>query len=124
MKVGTSRSSTREVPIIGLGRSSDGLATKRGGGAGIAVVAAADATDALSLSKPVAITVILISSVRVSSITAPKIMYASSSADSRMIDDAAFTSYNVRSGPPVILIKTPLAPWIVASSSSGDEIAC
>src|SRR6476661_4003349 len=109
MKVGTSRSSTRE-PIIGLGRSSDGLATQRAGGAGSAVVAAADATDVTSLSQPVAITVIFISSVKVSSITAPKIMFASSSADSRMIDDAALTSNNVRSGPPVMLIKTPLAP--------------
>ncbi len=51
-------------------------------------------------------------------------MLASSSADSRMIDEAAFTSNNVRSGPPVIFINTPLAPWIVASSSKGDEIAC
>ncbi len=65
MKVGTSRSSTRGVPIIGRGRSSAGLATKRGGGAGIAVVAAADATDTASLSNPVAITVIFISSVKV-----------------------------------------------------------
>src|SRR6185369_283564 len=99
MKVGTSRSSTREEPIIGRGRSSAGLGTYRGGGAGIAVVAAADATDVTSLSKPVAITVIFISSVRVSSITAPKIMFASSSADSRMMDDAAFTSNNVKSVP-------------------------
>jgi len=109
---------------MGRGRSSAGLATKRGGGAGIAVVAAADATDTDSLSKPVAITVIFISSVRFSSMTAPKIMFASSSAHSRMIDDAALTSNNVRSDPPVMLIKTPLAPWIVASSRSGDEIAC
>src|SRR5688500_8454435 len=124
MNVGTSRSSTRGFAIIGRGRSSLGLVTKRGGVAGNVVADAVEATATASLSKPVAITVIFISSVIVSSMTAPKMILASSSADSRMIDEAALTSNNVRSGPPVILIKTPFAPWIVASSSSGDEIAC
>src|SRR5947209_2581215 len=66
-------------------------------------------------------TVIFISSRNDSSITAPKMMLASSSADSRIIELASLTSYRVRSGPPVMLMSTPFAPCMVASSRRGDH---
>ena len=38
-------------------------------------------------------------------------------------DDASLTSCSVRSGPPVMLIRMPVAPSIETSSSSGELIA-
>ena len=57
------------------------------------------------------------------STTAPKMMLASSSAASWTIDDASLTSTSDRSGPPVMLMMTPRAPFTDAPSSSGLEIA-
>src|SRR5438876_3436708 len=73
--------------------------------------------------KPVAITVIRTSSPMDSSMTAPKMMLASSSASSWMSEAASFTSWRDRSGPPVMLMSTPRAPEIETSSRSGLEIA-
>src|SRR2546428_120865 len=58
-----------------------------------------------------------------SSITAPKMMLASSSASSWMSVAASFTSCRLRSGGPVMLMSTPRAPEIERSSRSGLEIA-
>src|SRR4051812_24552011 len=55
--------------------------------------------------------------------TAPKMMFASSCADSWMTQDASFTSINDMSGPPVTLMMTPRAPLTVLSSSSGLDTA-
>ena len=57
------------------------------------------------------------------STTAPKMMFASSSAASWTMDDASLTSTSDRSGPPVTLMITPRAPFTEAPSSSGLEIA-
>ena len=57
------------------------------------------------------------------SITAPKMMLASSCAASWMIVAASLTSASEKSGPPVMLMITPRAPLTEASSSSGLEIA-
>jgi len=58
-----------------------------------------------------------------SSITAPKMMLASSWAASCTRVEASFTSQRVMSGPPVMLISTPRAPSMETSSSSGLEMA-
>ena len=76
-----------------------------------------------STSKPVAITVILISSFNVSSITAPKMIFASGSADSLTTSAASYTSSAPKSPPPVKLSITPVAPFIEVSKS-GEAIAC
>ena len=68
------------------------------------------------VSNPVAITVITISSSRLSSITAPKIMFASGSTLRCTNSAAVFTSCNPKFGPPVILIIIPFAPSIELSS--------
>ena len=57
------------------------------------------------------------------SMTAPKMMLASSSAASWTMHDASLTSTSERSGPPVTLMITPRAPLTDAPSSSGLEIA-
>ena len=75
------------------------------------------------ISKPVAITVITISSSRLSSITAPQIIFASGSTLLCTNSAAVFTSCNPKLAPPVILIITPLAPSIELSSS-GFCTAC
>ena len=77
----------------------------------------------LSFSNPVAITVTKISSSKLSSITAPKIIFASGSTLRWINSAAVFTSCNPRLVPPVILIITPLAPSIDVSSN-GLWIAC
>ena len=74
-------------------------------------------------SKPVAITVIFTFPVRFGSITAPKMMLASSCAASWITHDASLTSRSDRSGPPVTLMMTPRAPCTESSSRSGLEIA-
>jgi hypothetical protein len=76
-----------------------------------------------ALLKPVAITVIRTSSLRFGSITEPKMMLASSCAACWISDDASLTSCSVRSGPPVMLIRMPVAPSIETSSRSGELIA-
>ena len=38
--------------------------------------------------------------------------------------EASLISCSVMSGPPVMLMSTPVAPSMVTSSSSGEEIAC
>ena len=53
----------------------------------------------------------------------PKMMLASPSTSSRMRLAASSTSCRVMSRPPVMLISTPLAPFIEWSSRSGLEIA-
>ena len=70
-----------------------------------------------SLSNPVAITVIIISSSRLLSITAPKIMLASGSTLLCTNYAAVFTSCNPKSSPPVMFIITPFAPSIDVSSN-------
>ena len=77
-----------------------------------------------AVKKPVAMTVILTSSFMFSSITEPKMMLASSCAASWISVSASLTSCSVRSRPPVMLIRMPVAPSIETSSSSGLEIAC
>ena len=76
-----------------------------------------------SLSNPVAITVITISSSRLLSITAPKMIFASGSTLLCTSSAAVFTSCNPKFSPPVTFMITPLAPSIVVSSS-GLWIAC
>ncbi|MNY44285.1 hypothetical protein D3C86_1792990 [compost metagenome] len=67
-------------------------------------------------------TVTRISSFSLSSITAPKIIFTSISEADATISAASFTSYKLRFIPPVIFIKTPLAPSMDVSSN-GLEIA-
>ena len=50
-------------------------------------------------------------------------IFASGSTSSRILFAASSTSNKVISRPPVMLIKTPRAPFIDTSSSSGLEIA-
>ena len=79
---------------------------------------------ASSLSpKPVMMTVTVISSSMDSSITAPKMTSASSSATSSMSATASFTSWMPSPLPPVTFTSTPRAPLIEKSSSSGLAIA-
>ena len=70
-----------------------------------------------SFSNPVAITVITISSSKLSSITAPNIIFASGSTLLCTNSAAVFTSCSPRLLPPVMLIITPLAPSIEVSSN-------
>jgi hypothetical protein len=58
-------------------------------------------------SNPVAITVMAISSPIRSSMTVPKMMFASGSAVARMISAASSTSNRLSVGPPVTLNSTP-----------------
>ena len=74
-------------------------------------------------SNPVAITVTWISSVMFGSITAPKIMFTSGWAVSRISAAAWLTSKRVKFGPPVTLNSTPRAPSMVMSSN-WLEMAC
>src|SRR5436305_4522757 len=73
-------------------------------------------------SKPVAITVTRSSSSRSSSITEPKMMFASPAAALWMISAASLTSNSPRSPPPVMFSRMPCAPS-TDCSSSGLEIA-
>src|SRR5215212_2405665 len=73
-------------------------------------------------SKPVAITVTLNLSPLFSSITAPKMKFASWCAALWTISAASLTSKRPRSGPPVMFNMIPVAPSMLASSS-GLEIA-
>ena len=73
--------------------------------------------------KPVAITVILSRSPIASSITLPKMMFASSWAASWISEQAWFTSTRVMFPPPVMLIRMPVAPSICTSSRSGLSTA-
>ena len=73
-------------------------------------------------SKPV-MTVTMISSPISGSITEPKIILASSLTRSYTTSAASLISCNPRSVFPVMLIKTPRAPSILTSSSSGELIA-
>ena len=66
----------------------------------------------------------MIVSVIAGSMTAPKMMFASFPASSKMMDVASSTSINVRSGPPVMFTNTPCAPEMEALSSNGLEMAC
>ena len=96
-----------------------------------AVVAAAQSGNEFPLdsvwvataAKLVAITVILIAPVKRSSITAPKIMLASGSAESWIKFIASLISNKLISGQPVTFTNRALAPWIEVSSSNGLEIA-
>ena len=56
--------------------------------------------------------------------TDPKMMLASGSAASAIRLQASFISASVRSGPPVMLSRMPVAPLIDTSSSSGELMAC
>src|SRR6266850_1179465 len=84
---------------------------------------AASLFTASSRTNPVAMTVILTVSVISLSITVPNMMFASESAVRCTRLDASATSCRVMSVPPVMLIRIPRAPSMVASSSSGEEIA-
>src|SRR5436309_2768822 len=79
---------------------------------------------AAGLSNPVAITVTRISPCMAGSFTVPKMISASSPAASFTTSEIWVTSPSVRSSPPVMLMRTPVAPVIEMLSSSGDEIAC
>ncbi len=79
--------------------------------------------EAVNWPKPVAMTVILTLPVSAGSTTAPKMMFASSSAASCTMEDASLTSTSERSGPPVTLMMTPRAPLTDVPSSNGLEIA-
>lgn len=68
-------------------------------------------------SKPVAITVIEISSPKFSSVTTPNIIFASGSTLLCTNSAAVFASCNPKSFPPVMFIITPLAPSIDVSSN-------
>ncbi|OLL71220.1 hypothetical protein Ae168Ps1_5723 [Pseudonocardia sp. Ae168_Ps1] len=68
-------------------------------------------------SNPAAITVTRTSSPRESSITVPKMMFASGCAASWTSDAASWISNSPRSEPPAIESSTPCAPSIDASSS-------
>src|SRR3989454_107273 len=70
-------------------------------------------------ANPVAITVIRTSSVMCGSMTAPKMILASSWAASWTMRAASSTSWIDRSAPPVKLIKIQRAPWMDVSSRSG-----
>ena len=56
--------------------------------------------------------------------TDPKMMLAPGSAASSIRLAASVTSDSVKSGPPVMLIRMPVAPLIETSSSSGELMAC
>ena len=86
-------------------------------GAQLALPVRSNGDFSSSFSKPVAITVITISSSRLSSITAPKIMFASGSTLLCTNSAAVFTSCNPRFEPPVIFMITPLAPSIDVSNN-------
>src|SRR5882724_235772 len=75
-------------------------------------------------SNPVAITVTRISPCIAGSLTVPKMISASSPAASFTTSEIWVTSPSVRSSPPVMLMRTPVAPVMEMLSSSGDEIAC
>src|SRR5438445_466618 len=64
-------------------------------------------------------TVILSMPPMLSSITEPKMMLASSWAAAWIRLDASLTSKSVMSGPPVMLMRMPVAPSMLTSSSSG-----
>ena len=73
-------------------------------------------------SKPAAMTVTRTSSPISSSMTAPKMMFASGWATPWMTSAASLTSNNPRSEPPEMFSKIPRAPSMDASSS-GELIA-
>lgn len=79
--------------------------------------------NGLSLSNPVAITVITISSSKDSSIDVPKMIFASGSTLLCTSSAAVLISCNPTLLEPVILMITPLAPSIDVSRS-GLWIAC
>ena len=76
------------------------------------------------LSNPVAMTVTRISPCIAGSFTVPKMISASSPAASFTTSEIWVTSPSVRSSPPVMLIRTPVAPVMEMLSSSGEEMAC
>ncbi len=71
----------------------------------------------LCASKPVAITVTCVSPLVSLLIFAPKITLQSLSATSRTKSTASYTSDKVKSRPPVMFIKMPVAPSMLVSSS-------
>src|SRR6185437_15051890 len=76
-----------------------------------------------SASMPVDTTEMRMRPSSFSSKVEPKMMLASGSTSSRMRFAASSTSKSVMSRPPVMLMRTPRAPFIETSSSSGFEIA-
>ena len=72
-------------------------------------------------SKPVAMTVTLTFSPSCSSMLAPKMMFASSCACSWTRLAASWISRILRSGPPTMLMSTPVAPSTEMSSRSGER---
>src|SRR5918997_821188 len=99
--------------------SAAGVSSSRGSAIGRSVRRCAVARR---WSKPVAMTVTLTRSPYASSITAPKIRFASWWAALCTISAASFTSKRPSSGPPVMFSMIPVAPSMLASSS-GLEIA-
>src|SRR5205807_1566741 len=137
------RSGQRRLRKLGTSRSSaayflcsSGLGATGAGATGAAIAADRCSTEgacrlyigpsslrtARACSNAVAITEIFTSPPIRSSMTAPKMMLASGSAAAWMISAASFTSKRVRSGPPVMVNRTPRAPSIDCSRS-GDMIA-
>ena len=76
-------------------------------------------SDCITALMPVATTDTRITPSSLSSKADPKIMVASASTSLRIRLAASSTSNNVISMPPVILIRTAWAPFIVVSSRSG-----
>ena len=114
VRVGKSGTGTGRGATVGTGTGRDATL----GSAARAVTPRSSAGRCCVLeSKPVAMTVMWISSLNASSITAPKMILASGCAVLRMISAASFTSNRVRSGPPVTLKRMPRAPSMVTSSS-------
>ena len=85
--------------------------------AGRVVVVLPNSGTLLALElKPVATTVICTLSPKFSSITEPKIMFASGSAASEMISAASLISNKLKLELPVMLSKIPFAPSIEVSN--------
>src|SRR6185437_16191479 len=84
--------------------------------------ASAEPRPARSWSRPAAMTVTRTSSPRASSMTAPKMMFASTAAELETSWAASLISNRPRSEPPWMDSRTPCAPSMLASSS-GLEMA-
>src|SRR3954470_13186875 len=120
---GSSRGPTRDVPFPLTGRSGiTGAPRVIAGGWAMTLCGWVDAAP--GRSKPVAITVTLISPCIAGSCTAPKMISASSPTASWMISLIWWTSPSVRSAPPVMFTSTPIAPEMLMLSSNGLEMAC
>ena len=109
--------------LMGASVSPTGSWTTGGKGCEIARRSTPDPWALTKASIPVATTDTRIEPSMVVSSVEPTIILASGSTFSRIILAASSSSNKVRSYPPVILIKTPRAPFRLISSSSGLAMA-